>query len=147
MMSAPGSGTYRFGPFEVDEHLGELRNQGRRIPLQQQPLQVLLILLQAPGELVTRERLRRTIWPENTFVEFDDGLNTAVKKIRGALGDCANAPKYVETIPKRGYRFIAPLVAVPQQAENRGISIYFWVATLLFAFLCGYLSHAVLSAR
>ena len=109
MMSAPGSGTYRFGPFEVDEHLGELRNQGRRIPLQHQPLQVLLILLQAPGELVTRERLRRTIWPENTFVEFDDGLNTAVKKIRGALGDCANAPEYVETIPKRGYRFIAPL--------------------------------------
>jgi len=147
MMAATGSGTYRFGPFEVDADLGELRNEGRRIPLQQQPLQVLLILLQAPGELVTRERLRRAVWPENTFVEFDDGLNTAVKKIRGALGDCANSPKYVETIPKRGYRFIAPVNAGTPQAENHGISIYFWLAALLFAFLCGYLSHAALSAR
>lgn len=151
MTPASGFDAYRFGPYEVSKRLGELRAEGRRVPLQQQPFQVLLILLQSPGELVTREQLQHAIWPENTFVEFDDALNTAVKKIRVALGDCANSPRYVETIPKRGYRFIASVEPVPHaeshDSQNRGIWIYLWVAALLLAFLCGYLSHAVLSAR
>jgi TolB-like protein/DNA-binding winged helix-turn-helix (wHTH) protein len=96
-----------FGEFEVDLRLGELRRHGARVPLQEQPFQVLAVLLERPGELVRREELRRQVWPEDTFVEFDHALNTAVKKIRIALGDCADSPCYVETIPKRGYRFIA----------------------------------------
>jgi len=96
-----------FGDFEVDLRLGELRRNGARVPLQEQPFQVLAVLLQRPGELVRREELRRQVWPQDTFVEFDHALNTAVKKIRIALGDCADSPCYVETIPKRGYRFVA----------------------------------------
>ena len=140
---------YRFGPFEVDDRLGELRTEGRRIPLQQQPFQVLLILLRSAGELVTREELQHAIWPGNTFVEFDCGLNTTVKKIRGALGDCANSPVYLETVPKRGYRFIAkvdPVAQVEPQRETH-LDIYFWMGALLVAFLCGYMSHVILSAR
>ena len=96
---------YRFGTFEVDERLGELRTEGRRIHLQQQPFQVLLILVQARGDLITREELRHAIWPEDTFVEFDCGLNTAVKKIRCALGDDANAPELLTTVRGVGFRF------------------------------------------
>lgn len=96
-----------FGEFELDPHSGELRRGTTRVSLQEQPLQVLSVLLQDAGKLVRREELRHKVWPQNTFVEFDQALNTAVKKIRVALGDCAETPRYVETIPKRGYRFIA----------------------------------------
>ena len=99
-----------FGEFQLDAHSGELRRGGNRIPLQEQPLTVLSVLLQSAGTLVRREDLRRRVWPENTYVEFDHALNTAVKKIRIALGDCADEPRYIETIPKRGYRFIVPVV-------------------------------------
>ena len=99
----------RFGVFEADLGTGELRKKGVRVPLQGQPFQVFSILLENSGELVTREELRRQVWPEDTFVDFDHGLNTAITKIRLALGDQADNPRFVETLPRRGYRFIAPV--------------------------------------
>jgi TolB-like protein/DNA-binding winged helix-turn-helix (wHTH) protein len=101
------TGVLRFGIFEADLDAGELRKNGVKMHLQDQPFQVLIVLLNRPGQVVRREELRSEVWPEDTFVEFDQALNTAVKKIRIALGDDANAPRYVETIPRRGYRFIA----------------------------------------
>jgi TolB-like protein/DNA-binding winged helix-turn-helix (wHTH) protein len=103
---------FRFGPFEADVQAGKLRRDGAKVSLQEQPFQVLAALLERPGEIVWREDLRQRVWPEDTFVEFDHALNTAVKKIRIALGDCANSPEYVETIPKRGYRFLVPVEVV-----------------------------------
>lgn len=102
----------QFGTFEVDLRTGELRGCGQKIPLQEQPFQVLCVLLQHAGELVTREELRCAIWPQGTFIEFDYGLNTAIKKIRAAISDDASAPQFVETVPRRGYRFIPPVRAV-----------------------------------
>jgi TolB-like protein/DNA-binding winged helix-turn-helix (wHTH) protein len=95
-----------FGVFELDLRAGELRKQGRKIALQEQPFQVLRALLERPGEVVTREKLRERIWPADTFVDFDHGLYNAVKRLREALGDSADAPRYIETLSKRGYRFI-----------------------------------------
>ena len=106
--SATGS-IIRFGSYEVDLQRGQLRKNGLKVHLQGQPFQVLSILLKHPGELVTREDLRVTVWPLDTFVDFDHALNTAVKKIRAALGDEADNPRFIETVPRRGYRFIAPL--------------------------------------
>lgn len=100
-------GAARFGLFEVDFDTCELRKQGLRIRIQEQPYQVLRILLARPGELIVREELRERIWPADTFVDFDHGLNNAVKRLREALGDSADNPRYVETVPRRGYRFIA----------------------------------------
>ena len=97
----------RFGNFEFDFASGELRSSGRRVALQGQPSQVLSYLLTNPGHLVTREDLRRAIWTDDTFVDFDSALNVAVNKVRQALGDSASAPRFVETIPRRGYRFLA----------------------------------------
>src|ERR1700756_2422045 len=102
----------RFGTFEVDLRAGEIRKQGRRLRIQQQPFQVLAALLQRPGEVVTREELRKQIWPEDTFVDFDNSLNTAINKLREALGDSADNPRFIETLPKRGYRFVAPVTWV-----------------------------------
>lgn len=99
----------RFATFEVDVRAGELHKQGKRIKLQDQPFQVLVILLQRPGDVVTRDELRSQMWKEDTFVDFDNGLNTAVNKLREALGDSADNPRFVETLPRRGYRFIAPV--------------------------------------
>jgi DNA-binding winged helix-turn-helix (wHTH) protein len=99
----------RFSVFEVDLAAGELRKNGRRIRLQDQPFQVLVALLEHAGQVVTREDLRQKIWPADTFVDFDHSLNTAVNKIREALGDSASSPRFVETLARRGYRFIAPL--------------------------------------
>ena len=103
------SGLIRFGSFELNPASGELRKNGARVKLQEQPFQVLRALVQRPGEVVTREELQEHLWPGDTFVEFDDGLNTAVRKIRQALGDAADNPHFVETLPRRGYRFIAPV--------------------------------------
>ena len=115
----PGScRVFRFGPFEADVQAGELRREGAKVSLQEQPFQVLAALLERPGELVWREHLRQQVWPEDTFVEFDHALNTAVKKIRIALGDCANSPEYVETIPKRGYRFLFPVEVVESSTSK-----------------------------
>jgi DNA-binding winged helix-turn-helix (wHTH) protein/Tol biopolymer transport system component len=99
----------RFGVFELDIQTGELRKNGTRVRCQEQPLQVLAALAERPGELVTREELRRRVWPEDTFVDFDRALNTAIKKIRAALNDDADSPRYIETVPRRGYRLIMPV--------------------------------------
>src|SRR5437762_9404242 len=108
-MSAPtqSRGIVRFGIFEMDAGSGELRRQGTRIKLQEQPFQVLALLLERPGEVVSRDELRQRLWPADTFVDFGDGLNTAIKKVRDALGDSAESPQFIETLPKHGYRFIA----------------------------------------
>jgi len=102
----------RFGVFEVDMRAGELRKQGVRIKLQEQPFHILTVLLQCPGEVVTREELRSQIWQSDTFVDFDNGLNTSIKKLREALGDSADSPRFIETLPRRGYRFIASVTGV-----------------------------------
>lgn len=100
---------YRFGSFEADEAAGELRRQGVRVKLHAQPFRVLVMLLERPGELLTREEIAKELWPEGTFVDFEHGVNSAVNRIREALGDAANSPRYVETLARRGYRFVAPV--------------------------------------
>ncbi|MGD0580363.1 MAG: winged helix-turn-helix domain-containing protein [Bryobacteraceae bacterium] len=102
----------RFGIFEADLASGELRKRGRRVPLQDQPFQILAILLRRRGELVTREELQQALWPADTFVEFEHGINMAVQRLRQALGDSADSPRYIETLPRKGYRFIAPVEVV-----------------------------------
>ncbi|HTR25184.1 MAG TPA: winged helix-turn-helix domain-containing protein [Terriglobales bacterium] len=99
----------RFSSFELDLRAGELRKHGLRVKLQDQPLQILTLLLEKPGEVVTREQLRDRLWPADTFVDFDHSLNSAVKKLRQALNDDPDVPRFIETLPRRGYRFIAPL--------------------------------------
>jgi DNA-binding winged helix-turn-helix (wHTH) protein len=101
--------TVRFGVFVVDARAGELYRRAKKVKLQQQPLQVLAALVERPGEVVTREELREKIWPADTFVDFEHSLNTAIKKLRQALGDRAGKSKFVETLPRRGYRFLAPV--------------------------------------
>jgi len=108
----------RFGVFELDLSAGELRRNGIKLRLQGQPFQVLALLLEHAGEVVTRDELRQKLWPSDTFVDFDHGLNTAINKVREALGDSAASPRYVETLARRGYRFIAPVQsAAPQEAS------------------------------
>ncbi len=106
-MTGNGSDRARFGPFEVDLHTHELWEHGTRIRLVGQPFEILALLLSKPGELVTREELRARLWPGDTFVDFNHGLNAAVNKLREALSDSAESPRYIETLPRRGYRFIA----------------------------------------
>jgi DNA-binding winged helix-turn-helix (wHTH) protein len=101
---------FRFGVFELDVQAGELRKHGLRVKLQDQPLQILTILLERPGEAVTREQLQQKLWAGNTFVDFDHGLSGAINKLRAALGDSAENPRFVETLSRRGYRFIAPVI-------------------------------------
>ena len=103
-------GTLQFGAFEADLRAGELRKHGLRIKLQDQPFKILVLLLKRPGEVVTREELRQELWPAHTFVDFDRGLNKAMTKLRTALGDSAESPRYIETLHRRGYRFLAPVV-------------------------------------
>ncbi|HTE88492.1 MAG TPA: winged helix-turn-helix domain-containing protein [Terriglobales bacterium] len=102
-------GAICFGVFEVDTRSGELRRQGSKVKLQEQPFQVLVSLLERPGEVVTREELTKRLWPENTFVDFERGLNKAINRLRDALRDNAEKPRFIETLPHRGYRFIAPV--------------------------------------
>jgi Tol biopolymer transport system component/DNA-binding winged helix-turn-helix (wHTH) protein len=109
--SATSAPTVRFGVFEVDLVAGELRKQGVKVRLQGQPFEVLRRLLETPGELVTREDLRKRLWSNDTFVDFDQGLNNSIQRIREVLGDSAQTPRYVETIPKRGYRFVGPVAS------------------------------------
>jgi eukaryotic-like serine/threonine-protein kinase len=107
-VETPAGIVYRFGPFEVDTAAGELLRQGKRISLQEQPFRLLVVLLESPGEVVTRAEIQRRIWEDHTFVDFDSGLRVAVGKLRTALSDDAGNPRYIETIPKRGYRFLGP---------------------------------------
>ena len=115
--------TPRFGVFEVDLRAGQLRKQGMRVKLQEQPFRVLTELLQHPGEVVTREELRLAIWPADTFVDFDNSLNTAVNKLREALGDSSDSPRFIETLPRRGYRFIAPVTGNDQKTGTQPIAV------------------------
>ena len=105
----PSRGTVRFGAFELDFRASELRKQGAKVKLQEQPFQILQVLLQRPGEIITREELQQKIWPSDTFVDFDHGLYNAIKRLREALGDSAETPRFVETLSRRGYRFIGKI--------------------------------------
>jgi len=138
----------RFGTFEVDVPAGELRKNGLKLKLQEQPFQVLCMLLEHPGEVVTREGLRSRLWPGDTFGDFDHGLNAAVKRLRDALGESADAPVFIETLARRGYRFIAPVngSSTPSAAEieapqrNKSISstrriVVFCLASVVIAVL------------
>jgi len=111
----PASGVIRFGSFEVDARSGELRRNGRKVKLSGQPFDVLVALLEKSGEVVTRDELREKVWSQDTFVDFEHGLNTAINKVREALGDKADNPRFIETLPRRGYRFLAP-VTQPETA-------------------------------
>src|SRR5690242_17769503 len=106
----------RFGIFEADLNAGELRKSGSRIRLQEQPFQILAMLLERPGQIITREELRSRLWPGDTFVDFEHGVNSAVARLRDALGDSADSPRYIETLPRRGYRLIVSVEAPPQSA-------------------------------
>jgi TolB-like protein/DNA-binding winged helix-turn-helix (wHTH) protein/Flp pilus assembly protein TadD len=110
-MNSPASSSrqLRTGLFEIDLASGQLHKNGRRLPLQEQPFRVLAMLLERPGEVVTRQELQASLWPADTYVGFDEGLNTAIRKLRTALGDSAGNPRFIETLPRRGYRFIAPV--------------------------------------
>jgi Tol biopolymer transport system component/DNA-binding winged helix-turn-helix (wHTH) protein len=108
-MSSNGARMVQFGVFEVDQRAGELRRNGARVKVQEQPLQILALLLERPGEVVTREELQSRLWPADTFVDFDHSLNAAVRRLRDALGDSAENPRFVETVARRGYRFLAPV--------------------------------------
>ena len=122
MPEASSQKVVRFGAYEADLVSGELRKSGMRIRLQEKPFQVLALLLERAGQMVTREQLRDRLWPSDTFVDFDHGLNTAVNKLREALSDTASNPRFVETVARRGYRFIAPVQdqSALKPADDRG---------------------------
>jgi len=111
---------YRFGVFELDLARDELRRAGSRAKLRGRPLDILAALLERPGEVLTREELRARLWPADTFVDFDHGLSSSVNRLREALGDVADNPRFIETVPRRGYRFIAPVepAAVPPEVQS-----------------------------
>jgi DNA-binding winged helix-turn-helix (wHTH) protein len=116
--AVPPPRTLRFGVFEINVRSGELCKQGRKVRLEGQPVQILLCLLENPGELVTRDELRQRLWPADTYVNFEHGLNAAVKRLRQALNDSAGNPRFVETLPRRGYRFLAPVQIVNAAEEG-----------------------------
>src|SRR6267143_1395197 len=109
----------RFANFEFDPRARQLRKQGHRIRLHGQPLEILALLLERPAEVVLREELRARLWPEDTFVDFEHSLNAAVNKLREALGDDANSPRFIETVPRRGYRFISAV----DLADSQGLKL------------------------
>src|SRR5215813_14006396 len=113
----PSAPKYRFDQYEADVNAAELRRAETRLKLQMQPFQVLVALLERPREVVTREELRLRLWPQDTFVDFDHGLNTAMAKLRDVLGDSASSPRYIETIAKRGYRFLGSPETVFEQGQ------------------------------
>src|SRR5215472_18705970 len=117
------SRVFDFGAFEADAVSGELRKHGHRIKLHSQPFQVLVMLLERPSEVVTREEMRQRLWGEGTFVDFDHGLNSAVNKIREALNDSASRPRYLETLPGKGYRFIGPVTLRGQATVEQPASV------------------------
>jgi DNA-binding winged helix-turn-helix (wHTH) protein/tetratricopeptide (TPR) repeat protein len=141
----PARRIVRFGSFEADFGEGKLTKGGIRIRLQEQPLQILALLLEHPGQLVTREEIRQKLWSRDTFVEFDDALNTAVRKLRAALNDSADNPRFLETVPRRGYRFVAPVawtqepqaVAATPVRHRTGRRAYLWSAAALIVAAAG----------
>ena len=119
MGTSPVLQTIRFDVFEVDLRAGELRKHGVRIRLQEQPFLILQALLETPGQIVTREELQKRVWPGDTFVDFDHGLHAAVNRLRQALNDAADGPRFVETVARRGYRFIGQVqAAVPRGSAS-----------------------------
>lgn len=116
-----GAKLYRFGVFELDTTRGELRRQGVRVRLHTQPYQVLLLLLEHPGEVLEREQITRVLWPEGTFVDAEHGVNSAINRLREALGDKAANARYVETVARRGYRFVAPVERTQARDEQAGM--------------------------
>src|ERR1700690_882681 len=112
------SGIFRFGTYEADPGSGELRKSGLRLRVQEQPFQVLLVMLERPGEVVTREELRQKLWPADTFVDFDHSLNSVINKLREALSDSAANPRFIETLARRGYRFLAPIEFVERHTAH-----------------------------
>src|ERR1035441_4439711 len=108
----PKGTRYRFGPFELNTGEESLARNGTRVKVQGLPYRLLIMLVERPGEIVTREEVRQRLWPENTFVEFDNSLGVAIRKVRDSLNDDAEAPRYVETVPRRGYRFVAPVTVL-----------------------------------
>jgi cholera toxin transcriptional activator len=122
MPPQPPAQRYRFGVFEADAATGELRKQGIRIKLNAQPFQVLCMLLEQPGTLLTREEISRQLWPDGTFVDYEHGVNSAINRIREALGDTAASPRFVETLARRGYRFVAPVEKIPEQITEQNIT-------------------------
>jgi cholera toxin transcriptional activator len=121
-MAEVPSARYRFGVFEADVAAGELRRAGMRIRLHAQPFAVLCLLLDRPGEVLTREEICRELWPDGTFVDYEHGVNSAVNRLREALGDKAASPRYVETVARRGYRFVAPVERIGADAAESGVS-------------------------
>jgi TolB-like protein/DNA-binding winged helix-turn-helix (wHTH) protein/Tfp pilus assembly protein PilF len=151
-MPAPASSTDRvqFGVFELDLQRAELRKQGVKVKLQEQPLKVLQVLLENPGHIVSRDELRTRIWPANTFVEFDQGLYSAMARLRDALGDSSDSPRFIETVARRGYRFIAPTAAIaagprgetPQRTtvppeSPKPVALTWWISSLIAGLLGG----------
>src|SRR6266581_4392379 len=117
-----------FGEFQLDLDTAELRNNGNKSSLVGQPLQILTELLERPGELVTRQELKKKLWPSDTFVDFDQSLNRAVNRLREALGDSADQPRFIETLPRRGYRFIAPVIRDVHREADHPAQVYEWPA-------------------
>src|SRR5882724_3924555 len=148
VVSENGTRPVQFGIFEVDLRAGELRRNGSKVKLQEQPFQILTILLAHPGEVVTREELQKKLWPADIFVDFDHSLNAAIRRLRDALGDAAENPRFVETVARRGYRFVAPIngasaAATPQPAPrhamgSKRLPILVTVAVLLVGVLVGW---------
>lgn len=114
---------YRFGVFEADAATGELRRAGLRVKVNVQPFQLLLLLLARPGEILTREELARELWPDGTFVDYEHGVNSAVNRVREALGDSARNPRFVETLARRGYRFVAPVERLGEEARPAEVRV------------------------
>src|SRR3954464_3283808 len=144
--AAPTPSILRFGLYELDLRSTQLRKKDLKIRLQDQPFQVLVALLARPGELILREEIRRKLWPDDTVVEFDHGINAAVKRLRDALRDSAEKPRYIETVARRGYRFIAPVQPNDEQqpeparvvaSSSRPLSTWLWIgATICLSLVC-----------
>src|SRR5271157_3029607 len=146
-----------FGAFEVDLRSAELRKHGLKLKIQEQPFQVLAMLLERPGQIVTREELHKKLWPADTFVDFEHGLNAAINKLREALGDSADNPRFIETLPRRGYRFVAPVSGEEDKTvdsktavkgRNRKIAVKAAIAFLVGAVVAvAWLWHSHLKPR
>ena len=159
MPASPGNSgrIARFGVFELDLAAGELRKNGAKLRLQEQPFQVLALLLERAGDVVTRDELRQKLWPSDTFVDFDHSLNTAVNKLRETLGDSASSPRYIETLARRGYRFIPTTtferdsrslhpeleVPIPRRGLTRGLFALIQVMYVIFYLVALFRLHAI----
>jgi len=134
--AASDSANVRFDSFDVNLRTGDVHRNGVPVVLQEQPLRILIRLLEARGEIVTREALRSELWPGNTFIDFEHSLNAAIKRLRDALGDSADSPRFVETVPRRGYRFIAPTSPVSDgTARPRRLPVAIAAAVAIAALL------------